>query len=106
MSEHREFFRKRVKSSGLVLLPTRNVPFQVRDLSVEGFQAHFEDMPPFEAGDEVSVRLPDLRLQGLVKAVRIDPERAEGASEGAKGYQVGFLFIERSNWDPASVFRA
>jgi hypothetical protein len=100
MNEHREFFRKRIKSSGLLLLPKQNVPFQVRDLSVEGFQAHFENLPPFETGDEVNVRLPDLRLQGLAKAVRIDPE----GPEGAKGYQVGFVFIERSDWNPASVF--
>lgn len=102
MNEHREFFRKRIKSSGLLLLPNRNVAFQVRDLSVEGFQAHFESLPPFGTGEEVNVRLPELRLQGLAKAVRIDSEGPEGAN---KGYQVGFVFIERSSWDPASVFR-
>ena len=100
MSEHREFFRKRTKSTGYVLRDSGEIQFLIRDLSVEGFQAHFDSEPPFATNEVVSIRMPDLRLQGKARAVRIVPD----GPEGARGYQAGFLFTERSPWDPSSVF--
>jgi hypothetical protein len=99
MTEQREFFRKKTKATGSVLLDSGEVQFQVRDISVEGLQAHFDQPPPFVAGDTVQIRLPSLQLEGKVKAVRI-------TRESGKGYQVGFLFVERSEWNPSSVFMA
>ena len=97
MNEHRGFFRKKTRSSGVVLLEMGEIQFQVRDLSVEGFQAFFERVPPFGLGDVVKIRLPSLLLEGCARAMRIDKE------EG-KGFQVGFMFTEHSEWNPSSVF--
>lgn len=97
MNENRGFFRKKTKSTGVVILEMGEIPFQVRDLSVEGFLAFFERVPPFGTGEVVKVRLPNLLLEGCARAVRIDKE------EG-RGFQVGFMFTERSEWDPSSVF--
>ncbi len=97
MTEHREFFRKKTKSTGYLLQASGEVQFQVRDISVEGFQAHFDKLPPFGTDQEVRVRLPTMNLQGSAKVVRIEPE-------GDKGFLVGFIFTEHSEWNPASVF--
>ena len=58
MSESREFYRKKVNSTGYLIQSSGEEPFQTRDLALDGFQAHFDDPPPCEEGAMVRVRLP------------------------------------------------
>ncbi|SMF94657.1 PilZ domain-containing protein [Methylomagnum ishizawai] len=100
MNENRGFFRKKTRSDGIVLMELGELQFGLKDLSVEGFKAHFERVPPFGVGDVVRIRLPDLHLEGCARAMRIDKEGP------GKGFLVGFMFTERHAWDPGSVFIA
>ena len=85
MTEHREFYRKKVSSPGFLVQPSGDLLFQIKDLSIDGFQAHFDEPPPLQIDSFVHVRLPSLNIEGNALAVRITPE-----PDG--GYSVGFLF--------------
>jgi hypothetical protein len=85
MSEHREFFRKKINSPAYLLEPTGELIFQVRDLSLDGIQGFFEFPPNCEVGDLRQVRIPDLEFKRHATVMWIEPEQ-----EG--GCLIGFFF--------------
>ncbi|MGZ8218596.1 PilZ domain-containing protein [Methylomagnum sp.] len=85
MSEHREFFRKKLNAPAYLFEPTGEILFHVRDLSLDGFQGHFEFAPDCEVGDLRHVRIPELEIKRAATVMWIEPEE-----EG--GYLVGFFF--------------
>lgn len=93
MTEHREFYRKRLTSPGFLIQPSGEVEFQVKDLSLDGFQGHFDSIPVVEEGAPVRIRLPALELERSAMVVRITPDPRGGA-------QVGFLFLEPAGRNP------
>lgn len=85
MNEHREFYRKKVSSPGFLTQPSGELEFQIKDLSIDGFQAHFEQAPPLETDSLVHIRLPALNVEGNATVIRIVLEPEGGCT-------VGFLF--------------
>lgn len=96
MSEHREFYRKKISSPGFLIRPSGETPFRIRDLSIDGFQAHFDHDPQLETHSLVHVRLPDLNLEGHATVMRI-------ALEPQGGCIVGFLLGELAAANAASA---
>lgn len=96
MTEHREFYRKKVSSPGFLILPSGELQFQIRDLSIDGFQAHFEQRPPVETDALVHIRLPGLNLEGNATVIRVLTESDGGCS-------LGFLFGELVQADRGPV---
>lgn len=101
MNDHREFYRKKLSSLGFILKPSGEVAFQLRDVSVDGFQGYFDQVPPLTKGDMVRVRLPSLHLEANATVIRIVQDDHHSTHIG---YRVGFLFGERTEWDPNTVF--
>jgi hypothetical protein len=95
MSENREFYRTKMNSPGFLIEPSGEVQFKVRDLSLKGFLAHFDNAPSCEEGTMARVRLPALDMERSAMVIRIKAEK-----EG--GYKVGFLFCESAATPPAS----
>jgi hypothetical protein len=85
MIEHREFYRKKVTTPGFLIQPSGEVEFRVKDLSLDGFQGHFDSVPAVKEGSLVSIRLPTLELHRRATVVRITPDPQGGA-------QIGFFF--------------
>jgi hypothetical protein len=94
MSENREFFRKKVSAPAFLVQASGEVEFQIRDLSLDGFQGQFDSVPDLKEGSLVYIRLPALELERKASVVRITP-----CAEG--GAQIGFLFVEGAGQAPA-----
>ena len=94
MNEHREFYRKKLESTGCLILPSGEIPFRLRDLSIDGFQAHFDHVPSsVSTKSVVRIRLPSLDLEKIATVMRI-------ASDPVGGYSVGFLFGKPAETSP------
>lgn len=94
MTEHREFYRKKVSAPGFLIQSSGELQFQIKDVSIDGFQAHFDEVPPLREDSLVHVRLPALNIEGNATAIRI-------VAEPDGGYSVGFLFGEIIQTHPA-----
>ncbi len=85
MSEQRHFYRKRLTSTGYLILPSdEEQKFILLDLSIRGLQVEFEQDPKLKTDQIVKIRLPDQDIDGLVTVVH-----AERSPEGT--YHVGFM---------------
>jgi hypothetical protein len=55
MSENREFFRKKVSAPAFLVQASGEVEFQIRDLSLDGFQGQFDSVPDVKEGSLVYI---------------------------------------------------
>lgn len=86
MKNDRSHFRKNLSLTAyLVSEDEKELAFTVRNLSLGGIKAHFDDPRPFSHERAVRVRLPELQLEGCMFPVWESPT-AEG------GVDVGFEF--------------
>jgi hypothetical protein len=98
VSDRRQFYRKNIRSTGYVSRHDHELEFQVHDLSIEGFLAHFEHDPGIKEGATVRVRLPDLNLAGDATLMRMTPH-----DQG--GFKLGFLFASTAPLDKTPTLR-
>ncbi|SMF95330.1 PilZ domain-containing protein [Methylomagnum ishizawai] len=75
MSEQRHFYRKKLTSTGYLILPSgEERKFSLLDLSLRGLQAEFDHNPGLQPEQILRIELPDQSVEGLVTVVRITPQ--------------------------------
>jgi len=98
MTEKRHFYRKRLASTGYLILPSdEEQKFTLLDISIRGLQAEFEQDPGLKIDQIVRIRLPEQSMNGLVTVVH-----AERTSDGA--FHVGFA-MDRLDGEGDNLYR-
>lgn len=72
MNDRREYYRKPLNTPGHAIAEGRHYPFCLQDLSLDGFQARFDDKPELEMGSLLRINIPGLNLEGWATLARLE----------------------------------
>ncbi len=82
MNERRQFYRKKLTSTGYLIVSDAERKFVLQDISLRGLQAQFDQDPMLQVDQIARIRLPDQGIDGVVTVAWITPTPQGGCLVG------------------------